>query len=45
VKIYCNTCDTIINDDELEEPYGLSGMEPACPHCQGNDFSDIEEGE
>lgn len=43
MKIYCTTCDTIIDDSELEEPYGLSGMEPACPHCQGSDFLDVEE--
>ena len=31
-----------INDSDLEEPYGLSGMEPACPCCQHNDFLDEE---
>lgn len=41
MKIYCNTCDTVIDDSELEEPYGLSGCEPACPYCQGSDFSDL----
>uniref|UniRef100_A0A6M3LLA5 Uncharacterized protein n=1 Tax=viral metagenome TaxID=1070528 RepID=A0A6M3LLA5_9ZZZZ len=40
MKFYCNTCEREIDDSELEEPYGLSGCEPACPHCQGSDFSD-----
>jgi len=43
MKIYCATCDREIDDSELEEPYGLSGMEPACPHCQGTDFVDCDE--
>ncbi len=43
MNIYCVTCDTVIDDSELEEPYGLSGMQPACPHCQGDDFLDEEE--
>jgi len=42
MKIYCNSCDTIFDDSLLEEPFGLSGCEPACPYCQGSDFSDIQ---
>ena len=45
MKIYCYDCDTIINDSQLEEPYGLSGMEPACPICQSTNFGDIDEEE
>ena len=30
-------------NSELEEPYGLSGMEPNCPHCQESDFLDEED--
>ena len=43
MKIYCNGCDKVIDDSELEEPYGLSGMNPCCPYCQSDDFLDIEE--
>ena len=42
MKIWCCTCERAINDSDLEEPYGLSGMEPACPCCQHNDFLDEE---
>jgi len=40
--IYCVTCDRLINDNELEEPCGLSGMEPACPYCHNTDFLDYD---
>ncbi len=40
--IYCNSCDTVIDDSTLEEPFGLSGLEPACPRCHGSDFSDTD---
>ncbi len=43
MKIYCNFCERVIDDSDLEEPYGLSDFEPACPYCQGTDFSDKEE--
>jgi len=42
MKFYCNTCGSVVDENELEEPYGLSGMEPACPYCQGSDFGDVE---
>lgn len=45
MKIYCNTCDSVIDEADLEEPFGLSGCEPACPNCQGSDFSDVENGD
>ena len=45
MAIYCNSCNIVISEDTLEEPYGLSSMEPGCPHCGGNDFTDIEEGD
>lgn len=44
-KHYCNICYSIIRDNELVEPYGLSGCEPACPNCGGSDFSDAENGD
>lgn len=44
MKIFCVTCERWIEEDKLEEPFGLSDMEPACPYCQGSDFLDEEIG-
>ena len=40
MKIYCNTCDTIIDDKTLTAQF--SGSDPGCPFCGNNDFSDIQ---
>ena len=43
--IECQTCGWVGTEDQLEEPYGLSGIEPGCPACGNNDFLDVEEKE
>lgn len=41
-QICCDTCGSVFNENELSEPYGLSGIEPACPFCGGKDLGEYE---
>jgi hypothetical protein len=40
MKIECQTCGWIGNEDELIAPH--SDDEPGCPSCLNNDFLDKE---
>lgn len=41
-KLYCLSCEKIYYESELQEPYGLSGMAPACPYCHSDEFMEVE---
>ena len=44
-KLICLVCGCKFNEDELEEPFGLSGMALGCPSCGSDDLGDYEDGE